>query len=96
MGGAWAELSQQEVNVLCGAADSVFFAAVCRESLLRRCPISVPKLLCPEERPPCPCSLDPDIATDAEDFLLRLGMVYFDAHGRLRLSMPPPGGETDV
>ena len=80
------ELSQIEVDRLCEAATSVFFAVACFESIRLQCPIALPELLCPTREPPCPCTYHPDLVHEAEQFLVRLGVIYFDEHYRPRLS----------
>ena len=81
------DLTSQDANELCAAASAIFFSVVCCESERRRAPICLPELLCPE-RPEfqCPCRFDTDLLAAAEDFLLRLGVIYFDDHYRPRLS----------
>jgi len=81
------DVTQDAANELCDAATSIFFAVACFESARRGGPIRLPWHLCPKRQPPCPCTLDPDLVNDAEQFLLRLGVIYFDDHCRARLSL---------
>ncbi|MEM7229127.1 MAG: hypothetical protein AAF432_09970 [Planctomycetota bacterium] len=72
---------------LCEAATAVYYAVVCLEATRRGHPIPIPELLCPVGVPPCPCQIDPALLHEAEQFLVRMGMIYFDGQYRTRLTL---------
>ena len=86
MDNQFADLSQAEVDRLYQAASAVFFAVVDFESGLQGGPLLLPAWFCPSQEPPCPCSMDPELIREASMFLVRMGILWVDGLGQLRVS----------
>lgn len=63
------------VDRLCDAAGAVFYAIIHFQAEREGRMATVPTLLCPVGRPPCPCSFSREELLEAEAFLRRMGFV---------------------
>ena len=69
------EMTQTEVNTFCRAASAVYYAIVMAHAQRAGEVPKLPKLLCPEGPPPCPCEFTAEELDEAEAFLVRLGAI---------------------
>ncbi|MEM1423570.1 MAG: hypothetical protein AAGH64_06155 [Planctomycetota bacterium] len=76
------EMSQGEINRFCSAANAVYFRVLRSHALRTGERIALPSLVCPKGQPPCVCGFGGEELAEAEDFLVRLGVIAgFDDEG---------------
>ena len=80
------ELTQSDVDRLFEAAAAIFFAVLDCETRMSPGPVLVPAWFCPTQQPPCPCGMDSELVQEASDFLVRIGILFVDESGHLRMS----------
>ncbi|MEN0020344.1 MAG: hypothetical protein AAF747_05630 [Planctomycetota bacterium] len=68
-------MSQPEVNRYCRAASAAYFAIIAAHSQRTGTPVTLPQHLCPTDDLPCLCDYSDEELSEAEDFLVRLGMI---------------------
>ena len=78
------DVTQDDADRLCKAATAVFFSVLRLESIRHDRPVIIPFHLLPDQAPPCPCTMCPELVREAEEFLIRLGVIEVeDDHLRL-------------
>ena len=78
------DVTQEDANRLCKAATAVFFSVLRHESIRNDRPVIIPFHLLPDQAPPCPCTLCPELVREAEQFLIRMGVIEVEGdHLRL-------------
>ena len=68
-------LTKADVDMLCDAASAVYFHLLRFKARETGRPVALPELMCPKGRVRCVCEFDDDAIDDAEQFLLRLGVI---------------------
>ena len=69
------EMSQEEINRYCSAASATYYAIVCAHAQRTGQCAKLPDLLCPDGLPPLQSQFSPGELDEAEEFLLRLGVI---------------------
>lgn len=69
------DLSQQQADDLCRAASAVYYRVVQAHAMRTGRPALLPELLCPRGCPPCVHQFDESLLNEAEQMLLRLGVI---------------------
>jgi len=69
------DMSQEEINDFCRVASAAYFAIVRAHVARTGEPALLPELLCPIGPVPCVHHYDDETLDEAEQFLLRLGLI---------------------